>query len=1062
MNLTSNFFNKKANKNHLHQSSEHNKIKNVKLKLDFSSFSPKKGKVKIGVLDYLDPIDEEIKAISEQLLLSSRKNLEIDNNKLLNQAEEDIINIQSILTQDNLFNDAENNISFFDIICFILKKNTKKLVENELLKIYFLRLEKLVALFKPLNVNLNDMLSKLVGHIKYQKKLKDNILFKEGDKGDKFYIILKGEVGILIQQEKIINSTVIEFMKCLIVLYLYQEKSLVNKLIMNNRDILKFDERCFQTLMDTFKFYHFFKEFSIIKTQYKGVTDFIHIESKIDNFLYKKNGFSSHDSFITLKPNGIEEILYNYYSNVINNMQNLFFTEINNENIENKNNIVSKLRNNLINNPTNLSELGLYARSHGYNEKKCKTVEFFNKIYYINEISTSFIYGCNVQNYIERLSFEQIINLIRFDTKDNFTEMFEEKKNFKYYNYVEVNHLKDGNVFGELALINPSKKRTATIIIKEDCHLGILNKEIYDLSIKSAQDKLRIRNVIYFLNGPIFKDVSNNYFLNNYFFRFKKRVFNQGEVLFRRGEERTKIYFIIKGELRLGGKMTLHKMTEIIEYLSVPKQPDDGGLANKFCQDNYQFKKYYEEYKRIMRFYVLKDKEISGLDDITKNNINLFDCVCVSSEPTEVHELDYKIFKKALEDKIIKQNNEDYIMMKKEILMNRLYRQRDSIAQNVFNRIKAFSVQLALNKQLNEEKSIDNNLKTMNNFFSLGNSVLNKNIASFLEDSQSGNNTNYVIKNSNSFSKKLPILSNSKNLSFNTEFNKNRTNLNLKNDSSINNANSLYSNDSKKPMQVKEADLRGKEKSLILLQINTDENIEKNKKEIKLIRNNTNNRIGIASYIKNNNIKNKINSYKKNPRLMRMDIKNMKKCITPSSDLLMKEFTKRYIEPVKTPYHKHRFLYENQKIFEPLLYNTNSINNKSINNKSINNKSIEGKKYVDKTTKTTINFNKTEENTKEYIIRKRVVYSTDCQEYEISEISKINKKNINFNSSRNPVNKINYIDNQMEENYKDIFMIDCLCLDKWEEKTNKNARKEKPKLRGKKINNIKYIYSYNY
>ena len=79
-----------------------------------------------------------------------------------------------------------------------------------------------------------------------------------------------------------------------------------------------------------------------------------------------------------------------------------------------------------------------------------------------------------------------------------------------------------------------------------------------------------------------------------------------------------------------------------------------------------------------------------------------------------------------------------------------------------------------------------------------------------------------------------------------------------------------------------------------MLQINTDEKFELTNKKIKLIRNKYKNRSEIASYIKNNNIKNKINSYKKNPRLMRMDIKNMKKCITPSSELLMKEFTKRY------------------------------------------------------------------------------------------------------------------------------------------------------------------------
>ena len=39
----------------------------------------------------------------------------------------------------------------------------------------------------------------------------------------------------------------------------------------------------------------------------------------------------------------------------------------------------------------------------------------------------------------------------------------------------------------------------------------------------------------------------------------------------------------------------------------------------------------------------------------------------------------------------------------------------------------------------------------------------------------------------------------------------------------------------------------------------------------------------------------------------------------------------------------------------------------------------------------------------------------------------------------------------MEENYKNIFFIDCLCLDNWEEKKNKTPGKEKAKLRGKKI-----------
>ena len=212
-------------------------------------------------IDFLNPLEEEIQKISKELS-RKKKGAEFDNNKLLRLVDEDMQKIQNLINEYNLPLDYENKISVLDLICYILKKNTKKIIENEILKTYFIKNEKLVALFKPLNISLNDMFSKLVGHIKYEKKLKDNILFKEGDKGDKFYIILKGEVGILIQQEKIATCSFLEFIKCLMILYLYQEKSLVNKMIMNNRDLLKFDERSFATYMDAFKYYNFYKEYT--------------------------------------------------------------------------------------------------------------------------------------------------------------------------------------------------------------------------------------------------------------------------------------------------------------------------------------------------------------------------------------------------------------------------------------------------------------------------------------------------------------------------------------------------------------------------------------------------------------------------------------------------------------------------------------------------------------------------------------------------------------------------------------------------------------------------------
>ena len=970
--------------------------------------------------DLSNPIEEEIENITENLKLFKRNNSEIDNNTLIYQTENDISVIEKLLKEDNLLYNFNDQITFLDIVCFILKKNTKRFQENEILKIFFLKIEKLVHMFKPLNVSLNDMMGKLVGHIKYEKKLKDNILFKEGDKGDKFYIILKGEVGILIQQERVISCTHMEFLKCLMVLYLYQEKSMLNKILSINRENLKYDDRCFITLMEIFKFYHFYKDYAIIKKPYRDIIEFNRVETKISKFIRKKNDFSPEQCFQTLDlSNLLAEELYNYYCRIIENIHIFFWTDINF-----KNNKKGKSSNNyVINNPTNLQELGAYIQFHEDDERKFKSEEFFEKIYHINEISNNYILECDVNDYIQRLSFEEIIKLIRKDLKNFIVKMFEEKLYFKYYNYIEVNKLKDGNIFGELALINPSKKRTATVIIREDCHLGILNKEAYDESIKNAQDKLRIRNLLFFTNGPIFNGIANNFFLNNYLFRFKKKSYKSGEILFHRGEIRTKIIFIINGELQLSGKMTLKKLTEIIVYLNGEKLLDDEGLSKNYCRENFQFKKFFEESKKIFKFYTLKDKEIAGLDDMTENNIYLFDCRCISLTPTEVYELEYKIFKEASEDFSVKKNNDDYVSMKKEILANRLYGQRDSIARNEYNRIKRDFLNFNFENNKNEEKTkiINYSIKTLNNFFPLNNTTFNTKMLSFFDENQSTNNNN----SNNYFNSQFPPLNTTRN-----------SYLDLKNKSKTDSYdhNDIQSkNNSKKEKKLLDLNNLQKEKSIILLKINQEN--KNNDKNINLIKSSDNYKIsGILSF-KKNNIKNNNFSYslKKqklihsfHAKIANARIKKLKKNITPDSKALMREFTKKYIEPIKIPFHKKKFIFNNQKIFEPLLNNKISDKNKKI--------------YL------TL---KKEENNKENSIKDKIKYYNNNEIYtDNSDSSKRNKINKLSKVKNNIIDK--YRSQKIEENYKDIFFIDCLCLDKWEERTNKHLFKGKAKIRGKK------------
>ena len=950
----------------------------------------------------ISPIEEEIASIEKVLQLTKRNYNELNNKKLIFQIEEDINAIKNILDKDNEGLEESRKITFLNIICFILKKVNKKLVENELLKIFFLSFDKLVHLFLPLNVELNEVMTKLVGQIKYEKKGKNKILFKEGDRGDKFYIILKGEVGILIPQEKTVNCCPTEYLKYLIILYLYQEKSLINKLLLANREILKFDDRIFYSLMSGLKFYHFFIYYSGFRKLYKSPIDFLHNEIKINNYLRQKNDFSPEQAFHTLNLANISEEIYQYYYNQMNNMNSTFLTGLNEG--KKSSSIFS------LNTASCLKELGEFVEEYEYDKKKLKDNEFFEKLTHVTEINPKFTMQCTAEDYIRRINFEKNLREIQSDFRNNIIKINEKNINLKYFNYIEVNQLKDKNIFGELALINPNQKRTATIIIKEICHFGILDKESYQTSIRAAQEKTRMRNLLYFTNGVIFKGLTNNYFLNNFFFRIRRKTFNPGEFLFRRGEKRTKIYFVINGELQLRGKMTLKKITEILAWLDGGTGWDNGGMIPKYCRESVDFIKFYEEAQNNFRFYTLKSKEIAGLDDVTQNGIFLFDCVTDSLEPTEVYEFDYKVYESCLEEEIVQINNDNYVSTKKKILIDRLYKQRDSIAKNEFNRIKIYI--LNKNNLLKAKKENEkNNIKSEKNFFPLNNTVFHENTHSFIEDNKI---SIFNFKNGNK-NKKLPSLYSTGNLNYITHNNKlkiifDKTEYNDFNDSSQQN----------KKTKIKSIESNNSSINNSLLLVNLEKSKQQKEKEIiTLLKSDDLNLSKISKYLNQNQYHfpklkgNSVTKIEKRPLL------GLNKFFLPQNNNDSQE--KNVIS------NKERFKFNNQKIFSFLLNDKYSDSTTEVNLTTKNDKYITSS--CEKEKDSIINDNV--KNINDNKIKKRKVHPSLINDY-----SKERKK---------------YIKTSVEEDYKNIFLIDCLCLDKWEEKNNNFHKESKSKLKGKKI-----------
>ena len=981
----------------------------------------------------INPIEEEIKKIEKNLHLTKRNYAEYSNTKLLAQIDEDILSIESILEEGNQGLDKSAKITFLNVICFILKKINKKTSENEILKTYFLSFDKLVHLFLPLNVNLNDMMTRLSGQIKYEKKFKNRILFKEGDKGDKFYIILKGEVGILIPQEKIIKCCPSEYLKYLICLYLYQEKSLINKLLLVNRETLKFDERIFDALMDSLKFYHFFIMYSGTKKAYKNPLDFLHQEIKINNYIRKKNDFSPEQAFYTLNLANISEDIYEYYSDKMENINSIFLTNVKNK--VKTSGIFS------VSSPNNLSEFGQYIKENEHDKKKLKENEFFDKLYHVNELNSKDTIICTTEEYIKRVNCEKKIKEITSDIRNNVIKINEKEIELKYFNYLEVNQLRDKNIFGELALINPNQKRTATIIMKENCHFGVLDKESYEISIKTAQEKSRTRNLLYFTNGFLFKGLTNNYFLNNYFFRFKKKIYNSGEYLFRRGEQRTKLFFIINGELQLGGKMTLKKISDIIRWLQGETGWDDGGVIVKHCKESVDFRKFYEEAQNYFRFYVLKKKEIAGLDDMTEDGIFLFDCVANSLEPTEVYEFDYAIYETCLKEKIVQINNDNYVSTKKKLLIDRLYKQRDSIANNEFSRIKIY----ILNNENLKNNEIKRNMDVKNkkekykkNCFSLNNTFFNKNIFSSIEDNKT--NTNNINNDNNYLARKLPTLYTTGNFN-NIKGPKSKLKLYLER-TEYNEANTLNQQNSKsfrKSMDLNQTNSKSFRKSI---ESNYSTNINFNPLLVKFEKNSQKREKSIACLLKSENInlskigfylnKNNISlpKFKRNSVMNNEQKPNLK--FNKSSN---KKQNETIIESNNIKDFKKKFVFNNQKIFSLLL------NSKDLDS---------NKNSINYTLQSEQNLIKDYENKRENLINEKFkVVNTEIK--DSNKMKRNKRKTMLSLGYDNDIKKSKYLKSLVDENYKEIFLIDCLCLDNWEEKNNKYKKKIKAKLKGKKI-----------
>ena len=178
----------------------------------------------------------------------------------------------------------------------------------------------------------------------------------------------------------------------------------------------------------------------------------------------------------------------------------------------------------------------LLEKTINYNISKFKV----NKDIYTQPIENNLIFNKNnklnipIDEYISYINGEKDIN----ETSQYFDDI-------QIEGYIKIIELKEGETFGEIALLNDNHLRTATIFVNKYSLFGILKGQDYKSTIKIYQQIIKRNNITFILSLKLFDDIPINIFINEYWNYFTKLNLNKGDFLFKDNDKGRKNLFFI-------------------------------------------------------------------------------------------------------------------------------------------------------------------------------------------------------------------------------------------------------------------------------------------------------------------------------------------------------------------------------------------------------------------------------------------------------------------------------------------------------------------------------------
>ena len=181
-----------------------------------------------------------------------------------------------------------NDPTILSIILYILNKKTRS--KNELLILQcmlesfdsFIQGLKYADSYKDILINISLVLT-------YEESLGNSLLFRFGESGDKFYIILKGKVSILLPKEFTASLDYFSYIKYLTYLFYIKEKELLINILISNMETFYIDKDTFFKEMSEYKSLLFRKKETLIS---KFTFTLVSIEQQTEFALFINKVFS--------------------------------------------------------------------------------------------------------------------------------------------------------------------------------------------------------------------------------------------------------------------------------------------------------------------------------------------------------------------------------------------------------------------------------------------------------------------------------------------------------------------------------------------------------------------------------------------------------------------------------------------------------------------------------------------------------------------------------------------------------------------------------------------------